>query len=1064
MTELADLRAENAALRARVDELVRCARDAELALEAFARGEVDAVVVDASASPLLLGAAQAQLRESRQLLRAVFDGTMDAILLADDAGIYVDANPAACSMFGVAREQLLGSRFADFAQPGADGHAEAGQVSIRRPDGTTATLERGAVANVVPGRHLSVLCDITDRIAAEEALRRNEALFRAVIEKSKEIISLTAADGTTRYLTPAAWQTLGWSPDEIGERTLRDQVIPEDREVIAREISRLVATAARDMAFEVRVRHRDGSLRWIESTGTNLLDDPNVRAIVGNYRDITARKLADEALRASRDELEEAQSLAHLGRWAAGMAPDDEILWSTECYRIFGIPEGTTVTKPVFFARIHPDDRAHMRNAIAEMIASDHIYDVEHRVQWDDGTIRWIHSRAIVDRDAAGQPTRMHGTIQDVTDRHTAVAALRASEEQYRRIIDNTSEGVWLYDAHAVTTFMNARMAAMLGYTVEEALGRPISAFLDRVELASLDARLERRKRGIAERSDFRMLHKDGSYVWTSTQANPIFGADAAFDGGIALVTDISMRRAADEMRARLAAIVESSDDAIVSLAIDGTIATWNRGAEDLYQYRADELIGRSIAILFPPETHDREQTSNRTATVGDPTLPYDTTHRRKDDSLVEVSVKFSPVRDPSGAVIASAMLAKDLTATRKAEETQRRTEEQFRQAQKMEAVGRLAGGVAHDFNNLLSVILSYAQFAIEDLKPGDPLRDDMIQIDEAGRRATDLTRQLLAFSRQQLLQPRVLEVNQIVQPMERMLRRLLGEDVTLTLLLAPTLGRVLGDAGQLEQVVMNLAVNARDAMPGGGTLTIETSEVDFDADYVGGPPGITPGHYILLAVSDTGTGMDAATCARIFEPFFTTKGPSKGTGLGLSTVFGIVRQSGGHIGVYSEVGHGTTFKIYMPMTDRPPDTKVADVSPVVLRGWETVLVVEDEDQVRAVASAILRRNGYNVLETSNGGEAFLVSKSYTATIHLLLTDVVMPRMSGRELAQELAPQRPDMQILYASGYTDDAIIHHGVLEAGVAFIQKPFSPETLLRKVREVLDAPRPRASRSSR
>jgi len=406
--------------------------------------------------------------------------------------------------------------------------------------------------------------------------------------------------------------------------------------------------------------------------------------------------------------------------------------------------------------------------------------------------------------------------------------------------------------------------------------------------------------------------------------------------------------------------------------------------------------------------------------------------------------------------VIASAMLAKDLTATREAEETQRRTEEQFRQAQKMEAVGRLAGGVAHDFNNLLSVILSYSQFAIEDLKPGDPLRDDMIQIDEAGRRATDLTRQLLAFSRQQLMQPRVLEVNQIVQPMERMLRRLLGEDVTLTLLLTPRLGRVLGDAGQLEQVVMNLAVNARDAMPGGGTLAIETAEVTFDDEYVGGPPGITPGHYVLLAVSDTGIGMDATTCARVFEPFFTTKGPSKGTGLGLSTVFGIVRQSGGHIGVYSEVGHGTTFKIYLPMTDRPVDATIEDVSPVVLRGWETVLVVEDEDQVRAVASAILRRNGYNVLETSNGGEAFLVSKSFGATIHLLLTDVVMPRMSGRELAQELAPQRPDMKILYASGYTDDAIIHHGVLAAGVAFIQKPFSPDALLRKVREVLDAPR--------
>jgi CheY-like chemotaxis protein len=330
------------------------------------------------------------------------------------------------------------------------------------------------------------------------------------------------------------------------------------------------------------------------------------------------------------------------------------------------------------------------------------------------------------------------------------------------------------------------------------------------------------------------------------------------------------------------------------------------------------------------------------------------------------------------------------------------------------------------------------------------------MQIDQAGKRATDLTRQLLAFSRQQVLQPRVLDINQILPPMERMLRRLLGEDVTLSLLPASALGRVVADQGQLEQVLMNLAVNARDAMPTGGNLTIETTDVHFDPGYVGGPLGITPGDYVMLAVSDTGTGMDPTTCARVFEPFFTTKGPVKGTGLGLSTVFGIVVQSGGFISVCSELGHGTTFKVYLPMTDRPVDAKIDGGPPAALRGSETILLVEDEDQVRAVASAILRRHGYNVLETSNGGEAFLVSKTFSARIHILLTDVIMPRMSGRTLAEELAPQRPDMRVLYASGYTDDAIIHHGVLESGVAFIQKPFTPDALLRKVREVLDAPR--------
>ncbi len=462
--------------------------------------------------------------------------------------------------------------------------------------------------------------------------------------------------------------------------------------------------------------------------------------------------------------------------------------------------------------------------------------------------------------------------------------------------------------------------------------------------------------------------------------------------------------------------------------------------------------------MLFSPASRDEERFSNGQVTISDASRSYDTAHRRKDGSFVDVSVKFSPVRDISGAVIASAMIAKDLTPIREAEAVHRRTEEQFRQAQKMEAVGRLAGGVAHDFNNLLTVILSYSQFAIEDLKPGDPLRDDITQIDEAARRAADLTRQLLAFSRQQVLQPRVLDINQILTPMERMLRRLLGEDVTLSLRPGAGLGRTVADQSQLEQVVMNLAVNARDAMPTGGNLAIETTNVRFDPGHVGGPSGLPPGDYVMVSVSDTGVGMAPATCARIFEPFFTTKEAGKGTGLGLSTVFGIVRQSGGYISVDSELGHGTTFNVYLPMTDRPADAKIDDGSPVVLRGSETVLLVEDEDQVRAVATAILRRHGYNVLETSNGGEAFLVSKTFPSTIHLLLTDVVMPRMSGRTLAEELAPLRPDMRVLYASGYTDDATIHHGVLQAGVAFIQKPFTPDTLLRKVREVLDSSRAR------
>ncbi len=383
-----------------------------------------------------------------------------------------------------------------------------------------------------------------------------------------------------------------------------------------------------------------------------------------------------------------------------------------------------------------------------------------------------------------------------------------------------------------------------------------------------------------------------------------------------------------------------------------------------------------------------------------------------------------------------------------------RKLQDQFRQSQKMDAIGRLAGGVAHDFNNLLTVILSYAALSMDGLKPGDPLLEDLQEIRTAGHRATELTKQLLAFSRQQVLQPQVIHLNESIASMKSMLGRLLGEDVELSVRTAEGIGRILADPGQIEQVVMNLSINARDAMPLGGKLTIETSNVVVDEEYAATRVDLLPGNYVLLAISDSGSGMDASTRARIFEPFFTTKDKGKGTGLGLSTVFGIVQQSGGSVGVYSEVGVGTTFKVYFPRTDRAATVSTRPAPPKMLRGTETILLVEDEKQVRAVGSTILRRNGYYVLEASNGEEAVLIARGFKERIHLLLTDVVMPRMSGRLLSEQLAGERPEMKLLYASGYTDDAIVHHGVLDAGVAFLQKPFTAATLLSKVREVLDA----------
>jgi len=699
-----------------------------------------------------------------------------------------------------------------------------------------------------------------------------------------------------------------------------------------------------------------------------------------------------------------------------------------------------------FEASENPDEiRAHIQEALRTGTVE---FDTMHRTK--AGHVR--HVRVWAKTVALDGRTVFYAVFRDITAHKQIETALRHSID----LLDHTGQlakaGGWeldldtqvlrwtreVYRIHEVGPDYEPTVAEAIQFYGPEAqplIRSAVQAAIDTgtpfdLELPLITARGRQiwvRSQGTAERRNGRTIRLSGAFQ------------------------DITERRSADELRRLQSAALAAAADAIVITDRAGAIVWVNPAFSRLTGYSSDEALGRNPRDLVKSGKHEPAFFQDMWDTIlAGRVWRGQMTNRRKDGSLYTEEQVITPMRDASQVITHFIAIKEDISARLS-------LEAQYRQAQKMESVGRLASGIAHDFNNVLTVINGMADLVLERLDPSDGAHADIVEIKRAGDRAAALTRQLLAFSRQQILAPRVMDLNVTIDGLASLLHRLLGEDIDLVVVPAPNLGRVKADPGQIEQVITNLAVNARDAMPLGGKLTIETQNVELDEDYVGRhAESVPPGDYVLLAMTDTGTGMNEETRARLFEPFFTTKAYGKGTGLGLSTVHGIVKQSEGFIWVYTEPGRGTTFKVYLPLVteaERPQRIHAGVMASTT--GTETVLLVEDNDGLRQLATRLLRRGGYTVLdEASTAEQALNVLAGYSGPVHLLLTDVVLPGLSGRQLSEQVKQLRPDLRTLFMSGYTDETIVRHGVLDHDMPFLHKPFTGAALLRRVREVLDA----------
>ena len=973
-------------------------------------------------------------------------------------------NPAFAHLLGRSVESLRGASIAELYEPAdrpkvqramadADRDGQARHESrMLREDGRTVDVQVDLVSVRGPDGsvryRIATVQDISQRKQAAESLRGMSDWLQAIVRSSPLPIVALDNDGMVLLWNQAAEVLFGWSAEEVLGQPL--PIVPKDLEAEYVGMRQRVVSGRPFRNLQTQRMTRDRR-RIDVSISTAPLHDRSGRimGLVAAYLDLTEQRALRRELTASEERLSLAFRASPSGSIMLRCADRTIVEINQVMCDLSGYTREEVIGKTT--QQIGGFIPAEFHEALWRTLdAEGRLSEVDYPYRRKDGTLR--HALVSAERIQLDGEDYILGVFMDVTDRKAAELALRASEERMRLFVEHAPASLAMFDRDMRYLSVSRRWLADYGLGDRDLRG--LCHYDVFPEIGEAWRAVHRRAlAGEVVREDAdRFERADGSVNWLRWEVRPWHEASGAVGGILIFSEDITASLAAQaalrdtENRFRQLAesirevfwLTEVGKNQILYIS-PGYEAIWGRTCSALYASPRDWINA------IHPEDRDRVLEAAMTKQAAG---TYDEEYRivRPDGNVRWIRDQAFPVRDAAGQVVRVAGVAEDITE-------RRHLEAQLRQTQKMESIGLLAGGVAHDFNNWLTVIAGNAEL-LQDVVPEESVGRELIgEILHAGERATALTRQLLAFSRREVIEPQVLDLNAVVVDTERMLRRLLGEDILLTTSLGPALPRVKVDPGQWSQVLLNLAVNARDAMPTGGQLTIETRALDVDELFLRSRPDLRPGRYLQLTVSDTGCGMTPEIRARAFEPFFTTKARGKGTGLGLAVVHGIVAQAGGGIEVYSEPALGTSFKIFLPTADQATIDAALDLEVQDVRGTETILLVEDEESVRRVAALALCPSGYTVLPAANGRDALEVAARHPGRIHLLLTDVVMPYMDGRELAAVLGERDPELRVLYTSGYTDDAVMRHGILQAEVTFLSKPYTPITLLRKVRQVLD-----------